>query len=133
LGKLAKYLDALSELKSQPFDGTSLLVVGGHLVKLLAAWPNVTTWIEKDAVGSDLHPAWSMTHWDMKEWASLAHVDLEIVLNAWLGLVKANLIYPDGTFPPKVFTYLIQRADDVLDISTSDNPDIDKSPEGTRH
>ena len=117
MSKIAIYNDALADLKAQEFDGSALLTVSGYLIKLIAAWPVVTTWIETKETREGLHPAWGMTRFDVKEWARLAQVDEAAVWKSWQGLAKMNLIYPDNTFPDKVAKFLLLRSDDLLSLS----------------
>ena len=127
MNKSEVYSNAVSELKAEPFNRAALLTLGGHLVKLLAVWPAVTTWAEvpdsaldKDVVyneaGSPMHPAWAMTHVDFKGWAQLAQVNEDVIWNSWQGLARLNLIYPDNTLPHDVESYLLLRANDLLSV-----------------
>lgn len=120
---MKQYEYALAELKDAPFDGTHLLVVSGYLVKMLVAWPLVKKWVVPcdPEIKTGMHLAWEMTRFDINDWAALSHLDKESIWKSWRGLAKANLIYPDGTMPDKVQTYLRRRADEILEISADKN------------
>ena len=119
------YRNMVSELKAEAFDSAALLTIGGHVTKMLAVWPRVTTWVEGLRMGgpsaavtisnSGLHPAWDATAIDFKQWAQLAQIDESVVWKSWQGLVRLNLIYPDNTMPAEVRKYLILRADELLE------------------
>lgn len=129
MGKRDVYEEALSELKAEGFDPAALLTVGGYLVKMLAAWPRVTTWVERPEagekivpgvyiqIGSPMHPAWEMTRIDFAGWAQLAQVGEDAIWKAWQGLARMNLIYPDNTVPDEVRRFLTLQAEDLLRIT----------------
>lgn len=110
------YGEALEDLKSISFDQSALLVVDGHLVKMLATWPMVTTWVEDEEAGDSMHQAWAMTRFDAKEWSQLARLDPEIIMKNWQTLAKLNLIYPDNSLHQKVHSFLLIKANVLLGI-----------------
>lgn len=131
MGKMQVYDSVLAELKAEPFDRVRMLVVSGDLIKILVAWPSVTRWVETPSEDSDLHQAWNMTRWSARDWASLAHVDVEYITKSWRGIVKANLIYPDGTFPEEVRSLLEFRADQLIGVREESTESSSTSPSGS--
>jgi len=110
-GKMADFNRALLGLKLEVFDRSGLVLIEEESLRMLAAWPLVTTWTAE--FETDLPEPWNMVGWDHTEWARLAHLPLEAVLSKWRGLIDAGLIYPDNTLNPTVEKYLIERADDI--------------------
>lgn len=111
MDNLASYMRAIDELKALPFDLSALLLVDGDWLKMLVAWRWVSVEMRAEPSSEAIPDAWRMTGFSCMEWAGLARVKVEVVVDNWLNLVRLGVIYPDNTYPEDVEEFIRARAE----------------------
>jgi len=105
-----RFEEELLALKLSGFNRKAVLLIDQDMQALLVAWPFVTRTIEdKKGIGLD---AWDLVHFDMVEWSDMAGLKLpaQEIDTLFMRIKNMGLIYPDGTYPDEVDTYLLYLA-----------------------
>ena len=114
--KINIYRNALDELKAEGFGEFSLLSLGKDATRMISVWPRVRRVIVNDPFeNKNVDLAWRYVDFDAYQWAGMAGVEEKMIWEKWQGLANSKLIYPDGTYPDEVGSYLRLKTDELMD------------------
>ena len=108
--------DAISRLKERHAGSLVQvnMLVDNAVLRAVAAWPNVPREIRLKIDGTD--DPWEMIWYAPGVWMDAARVPREIEDSVILAIRQNNLVYPDGTMPPQVHAYLVQKGRELLGL-----------------
>ena len=117
------FKEAVAILKSE--HGGSLMMLNlmtdPAVARAVSAWPSVPRSITEDS--ASFKDPWNMIWFAPGLWMDAARIPRELEASIMLTIRQNHLVYPDGTMPPQVQAYLVQRGRDLLGLPAPTRPE----------
>jgi hypothetical protein len=106
--------EGVIRLKSEGFSLGVITLLDQILLKLVVTWGFAPKKIDSLPPSEIREDPWKAVKVDLAGWADLAGLSTQQAEEGYLRLKALGALYPDGTYPPEVEMYVVEKAYGLL-------------------